>query len=125
MPDIPDSEILEFNNFDCSSRLAKWDPPNVFAYDPLSPKGDFLHFHPATIFAAEKTAKLLRAFFESAGELLPIQYDGEQYSLVNVTTCVDVLDDEKTEWFMADDGSKVSIRQIHRRRSTARVRQIG
>ena len=53
----------------------------------------------------------VRHFFERAGELLPLCFDGDEYTLLNVTECVDALDDSNTEWLRSEDGSKVEIRR--------------
>jgi hypothetical protein len=39
---------------------------------------------------------VLEEFLEMAGELLPLPYRGEEYTIVNVTECINCLDHEAT-----------------------------
>ena len=45
-----------------------------------------------------KASENLRDILEMAGELLPIEYKNEPYSLLNVTEYMDCLNHERTEW---------------------------
>ena len=46
---------------------------------------------------------MLRGFLEMSGELLPLPYKGEEYTLLNVTECIDCLDQDKCEWLLNKD----------------------
>lgn len=83
---------------DCTSRFATWNPPEVFIYEPLSIRGDFFQFLSGTLITSPLATETLRGFLEMAGELLPIYHDNEVYSLLNVTTCINCLNQEQTEW---------------------------
>jgi len=49
------------------------------------------------LLANSRATEVVRTFFEMAGELLPIFYDGEEYTLLNVLECVNALDNKRTE----------------------------
>ncbi len=109
LPEATGEELLTLNTFDCSSRQRYWTPPYVTALDAKLKMGDFLHYHPSVLLASPDRFHGVRPFFESAGELLPLWFDGDQYTLLNITNCVNALDDANTEWVRAKDGSKVEI----------------
>src|SRR5262249_27870281 len=53
---------------------------------------------------------VLRDLLEMSGELLPFSYKGEQFTALNVTECVDALDDCKTKWvYGKGTGAKIRI----------------
>lgn len=112
IPNVPDSEILEYTTFDCIQRFSSWLPPKVYILDPPGREGDFAYFTPGVLVAGPSAIGKVRPFFEMAGELLPFWCEGDAYTLLNVTACVDALNHEKTEWHKAEDGSRVSIKNI-------------
>src|SRR5215213_6242079 len=61
MPDVPESELLNFR-FDCTPQLENWKPPDVFAFNPLKKKGDFLHFGWMLYLPIPEQLKLLEHF---------------------------------------------------------------
>lgn len=83
---------------DCTSRSATWSSPEVFIYKPLSTRGHFFQFSIGIMITNPIATEVLREHLEMAGELLPIFYENETYSLLNVTTCINCLDQERTEW---------------------------
>ena len=82
----------------CQPRLATWNPPTVYVYEPLHRKGDFFQFSRSVLISNTRATEALRSFYEMAGELLPLPYHGEVYTLLNVTECINCLDEEKSEW---------------------------
>jgi hypothetical protein len=111
LPDVPESEIFEFTTFDCTSKLNSWQPPSVFCLYPLLKKGDFIHYGSGNLVASPRATEIVRTFFEKSGELLPLWYEGEQYTLLNILECVNVLDTEKTKWLLDANGGKVEIKE--------------
>lgn len=92
---------------DCAEREVSWTSPKVYIYKPFHKKGDLFHFSDSgPIFGPSATEKL-RMHLEMAGELLPLSYQGEIYTLLNVTECINCLDQEKTEWVTAPDGTRL------------------
>lgn len=111
IPEETGEELLTLNTFDCSSRHRFWTSPYVSSLDPNLEIGDFLHYHPSVLLASPDRFHLVRPFFMAAGELLPLWFKGDQFTLLNITNCVNALDDTNTEWLRAQDGSKVEIKR--------------
>jgi hypothetical protein len=91
---------------DCSSKGDTWLPPPVFVYKPIHKKGDFYSFNSSAIITSPKATQVLYPFLEAAGELLPLTYKGEQFTLLNVTECIDCLYHQKTEWVQSKDAGE-------------------
>jgi hypothetical protein len=92
---------------DCTRKLPAWIPPAVYVPNPSLKKGHFLH-----LCSGAFVAGMLRDLLEMAGELLPIVYKTEPYSLLNVTECLDCLDHERTEWVLGKStGAKIDIKR--------------
>jgi hypothetical protein len=54
----------------------------------------------------------LRDLLEMAGELLPLQYKGDPYTLLNFTECMDCLDHKNTEWVLGKTtGAKINVKR--------------
>ncbi len=111
IPEETGEELLILNTFDCCSRKRSWRPPYVSALDPALRMGDFLYYHPSVLLSSPNKFHMIRPFFVAAGELLPLWFEGDPYTLLNITECIHALDESKTEWLRAPDGSKVEIRQ--------------
>jgi len=92
---------------DCSRREDTWVPPKVFIYMPLLRKGDLFNFSGGSLIFSPSATEKLRMHLEMAGELLPLPYQGETHTLLNVTECINCLDQEKTEWVTAPDGTRL------------------
>jgi hypothetical protein len=86
---------------DGTPKSKNWSPPLVYIYRPKHQKGDFYNTSSGSLISRPKATEILRPQFESAGELLPLPYRKEIYTILNVTTCIDCLDKEKTEWVHA------------------------
>ncbi len=49
-----------------------------------------------------------------AGQLLPLPYKGQTYTILNVLECVDALDQDRTQWIYGETtGAKIKIEQYH------------
>ncbi|CAN5539923.1 hypothetical protein BH09VER1_BH09VER1_23970 [soil metagenome] len=96
---VPDEKMSPDDlNFDGTSRLLDWKPPEFHVHNPKKARTDFytgltgaismtseMRFHP-----------ILMAYFEKAGELLPIKLEtGEDLFILNVTSIADALDLEQ------------------------------
>jgi hypothetical protein len=53
-------------------------------------------------------------FAEMAGELLPLKYKDEMFSVLNITECIECLDSERSEWHTRANGSKLLVRPFFR-----------
>lgn len=79
-----------------------WQPPKVFSFQPRLREGDLCNFGLGgfgNVFAVRPEALEhghLAKFLESAGELLPLPYEGREFTVLNITECFDALDRERT-----------------------------
>jgi hypothetical protein len=80
------------------SREHSWVPPSVFVYKPQLEIGNFFNFNSDALIADQKATEVLRSFFMESGELLPLPYKGINYTLLNVTECINCLDHDETRW---------------------------
>lgn len=87
---------------DCKPRAMSWKPPSVFVYEPLHKAGDFYSFSTCTLITNPEATEKLRTFLEMAGELLPLPFESEVYTLLNVTECINCLDHDHSEWRTAE-----------------------
>lgn len=79
-------------------RSSSWVPPGVFIYEPLLAIGDLYNFHSDSPIFSPRATEALRFYLEMAGELLDLPYNGEIYTLLNVTVCINCLNQKETEW---------------------------
>lgn len=94
--DIGLTEMMKFNSH---LKNASWIAPDVFVYKPRHKKGNFYGLWATAAFVVEETAlEKIRDLLEMSGELLPLPYKDKLYYVMNVTECVNVLDERKTLW---------------------------
>lgn len=98
----------DLGGFEPLLRLEKWSslskchtvtepltPPEVYVDRPKLRRGDFWAFSPFHTFALPPASvEKVRSFLEEAGELLPLPYKTEVFSIFNVLKCVDCVDPE-------------------------------
>jgi len=84
---------------------AIWKPFDVFALKPLLKEDDFYYFHPGAFIAGPRGRELAATPLEMSGELLPVRCPKKkgEFFVFNVTNCLDVLDEEATEFERPDD----------------------
>lgn len=90
-------EDVETLWMDCTSKAAQWVPPPVYVYEPKHKVGDFYNFGIAGLITSPRATDALRPHLEAAGELLPLPYQGEEFTVLNVLQCIDCLDQERSE----------------------------
>lgn len=100
-----DSDVMSIV-MDCSPRLVSWVPPGVFIYEPLHKPGAMYNFTSGSPIFSPHATEVLRDFLEMAGELLPLPYEGETYTLLNVTECINCLDQKSSEWRYSPSGEQ-------------------
>ena len=83
---------------DCELRAHSWSPPSVFIYEPKKQRGDFYNFDSDILISNSKATKVIYHHYTIAGELLHLPYVGEIFTLLNITECINCLDQEKTRW---------------------------
>ena len=120
--DYPDADPFWKSNqwkFDCIPKASTWVPPKVNILSPKLKWGNFFNLGTGVLVFDTHATEVLRGFLEMSGELLPLNYKGDKFTVLNVTECVDALDDGKTKWVYAkDSGTKIRIEQhaFHRHR---------
>jgi len=85
--------------FDCTP-ISNWQAPAVFSYKPKLRAGDFWGFEMlrATWATTPQATDKLREFLLMAGQPLPLPFEGKEFSVLNVTECINCLDTTKTDW---------------------------
>jgi len=110
---LPDDQAIwntDQLRFECKKKAAHWNPPKVYVDNPVLQKGNFYGLAPGTIVVDSYAIEKLHTLLRMAGELLPLHHGGEEYSILNVTECVNALDEDRTEWTMGRrTGAKLMI----------------
>src|SRR5690554_5537489 len=96
-----DTFPLDEFTFDGTPKAATWKPPEVFVRRPMLRKGDFARFCSGVLAIKESSLKGVQMHFEMAGELLPLTHEGERFVVLNVLECINVLNQEKAEWYLS------------------------
>lgn len=74
----------------CQPAAGLFTPPVMYSPRPKLPRPDFWKYGLYFTFALpEASADKARRFLEDAGELLPVPYKAETFSVLNVLKCVD------------------------------------
>jgi hypothetical protein len=79
-------------------RLATWSPPPVYVLYPKLQAGALYNLYPDTMILSPGAMTAIGGYASAAGETLPLPYQGQTYTLLNVLECVNVLDHERTVW---------------------------
>jgi hypothetical protein len=111
---VEDKEIWETDLLcmDTSSKRAIWRAPDVYILEPHLKRGNFFGLCPGAIVLDTLAVEKLRDAIEMSGELLPLEYCGERFYVLNVTSCFNILDDKNTEWvYGRSTGSKIRIKR--------------
>lgn len=96
-----DEDIGKLNT-ECQPLLDRWHPPQVYVYEPLHKPGDLYNFYLDTPIFSPRASEVLRSHMEMSGELLPLPYKDQIYTLLNVLVCINCLDEERTQWAVQD-----------------------
>ncbi len=76
--------------YDCKTVTELLTPPEVFIPRPKFKRPDFLKFSLHHTFTVSPTSlKKVQNFLEASGELLPLPYKSELFSVLNVLKCVE------------------------------------
>lgn len=85
---------------DCTSKMDIWEPPPVFILQPTHIPGNFYQFGTGFLIMDTRAVEALESFLVMAGELLPLPYNGQEFTVLNVLECINCLDREATQWFV-------------------------
>jgi hypothetical protein len=107
---LPEEQgCLAFRELDGTPKAEAWSPPNVRICEPQLEIGNFYNFGNGFLIADLRATEALCTLFEMAGELLPLPFNGDLYTVLNVTECINCLDHEKTTWIMSPEGRSEHI----------------
>lgn len=101
---------------DCSPRSNNWKPIPVYIYQPKLKRGNFYSYTSGALITDPYATNILRTHFEKAGELLSLPYEEEVFTVLNVTECINCLDQDRTEWvYGKTTGERIKIKsyQFH------------
>lgn len=92
-------------------KLNNWVPVEHYIINPLAKKGNFYSLSTGGAFACDKiAADRLRYYWEIAGELLPVfLQNGTPLFIINITECLNCLDQENSVFDYYKDGTKGRI----------------
>ena len=112
---------------DCRPRAAMWRPPPVFILEPFHEAGDFYQFDRGALITSPRATVALYQHLVRAGELLPLFHEGREYTWLNITECINCLDQEHSEWLLTSEGARIyPIKYVfHRDRFTGCERLSG
>lgn len=98
-------------NFDGRSK-PNWTPPLVRVYNPLQERGNFFHFAAGALAFDNVAREAMSDLFERSGEVLPLRTEGDELFVLNVTTCVNVLEHNAAVWSTSPStGQKLRIKE--------------
>lgn len=85
--------------FDCDRRGDSWDPPEVYVGNPKAKRGDFFSIMANGFYVCtERVREELEYLFYPCAEMLPLPFEDETLYLINVLTCLNLLDEKRTEY---------------------------
>jgi len=86
--------------FDCTKKEEEWKKLKMFVFDPKSPRCNFntVGNGGTLLFDRKVYDSDLYDLLESAGEILPVDVEGETFFLLNILVCVNALDDESSTY---------------------------
>jgi hypothetical protein len=94
--------------FECAELLPNWKPPAMYVRNPAKPAPDLWFVGIESAIAATGSAfDHVQTQFEMAGECLPLPTQEQEFTLLNVTQCVNCLDHDRSQFLKAPDGRKL------------------
>lgn len=116
MPEIEDSKIFDLLTFNCSDkRLSDFDSLKWYIYNPSKPRSNFftLGSNGSLIFDDLVYNSDLLTFFEMSGQIIPIKTQTENFYILNVTECVNCLNNNLTKKSIYEDGTTGRILEYY------------
>ncbi len=109
--------LTKMMDFDCTPKTEEWVAPAVYTFNPKRTNGNFPALcATATLVVDEVALKQLADLLEMSGELLPLPHNGSIYHVLNVTDCVNALDERKTQWRYEQNSGPIETYHFHARR---------
>jgi hypothetical protein len=111
------SDMMTFDG--TPGKAPAWVAPSVYIYEPKLKKGHFLALWGTDALVIDETAlEQLGDLLEMSGELLPLPYKDQLYHVLNVTECVNILDEQKTQWLYEKGSMPIKTYAFHANRIT-------
>jgi len=103
--------IVEYKHpllkFDGTAVADDWKPPAVWCDSPKKKQGDFWGVGFACVPAVTRAAfPHVQTHIEMAGEALPLELEGVELLIINVTEVINCLDHAKVQWRDNGDGTR-------------------
>jgi len=107
-----ESDLMTKLSFDCEPKKDKWQPVDMFVFNPKKKKGNFYSLGGiGALVCDEKALDVLLTSFEMAGEVLALKLGSEVLYVINVLQCTNALDYEKSKWSYYSDGTRGRLLQ--------------
>ncbi len=85
--------------FDCDQRTTTWNPPEVYISNPRAKRGSFFSLGSWGFFVCtQELHDELEYLFAPCAEMLPLPFEDETLWIVNVLTCLNLLDEKRSEF---------------------------
>jgi hypothetical protein len=82
----------------------------MYCLKPLLRRGNFFYIGvPGVLVADDEAMTKVGRFFKMSGQALPLDYDGEVLSYLNVTECINCLNQERSTWRENERGVRLGI----------------
>lgn len=101
---------LNLLTFNCESRNKKWEEIEVYIQNPATKPKNFFSMPSGILVCDDSALNVCRTVFEMSGEILPVHVErGSKLYVINVSECMNGLNNDTTEWAYYKDGSKSRI----------------
>lgn len=98
--------------FDSSPKLNEWVIPDMKVYDPTTTASNFYCIGNSGVLVFDEIVlESMQTMFEICGEILPINCEGKKLFALNVTECINVLDEDRTIWEFYSNGKRRRIKE--------------
>lgn len=113
-------ELSDMMSFDGTAGKAEtWIAPSVYIYKPKQKMGNFLALWGTDAVVVDDSAlEQLLDLLEMCAELLPLPYKDKLYHVLNVTECINVLDEHRTQWVYEKGSGPIKKYAFHANRLT-------
>jgi len=84
--------------FDGSPKADTWRQVKMRILEPNLIAGDFIRVASGAFAVRDRAVEVIRTVAERSGELLPLDYRGERFWVINSVGAFDLLDHDAVEW---------------------------
>ncbi|MBN68826.1 MAG: hypothetical protein CME32_06030 [Gimesia sp.] len=88
-----------------------WSPVECYVQNPKLVRGNFFYLCPGLLGFDHSVYEQMDDLFETAGQILPIDLEGETLYGLNVLECPNALDQDRSEWkYSLHSGKRLRLR---------------